>query len=100
MWIETFGGQGSITEHINSFASNGECGLKHQRKEAGSLDGEEFIRQQWRMWIETQLAGNAGEHSHREFIRQQWRMWIETVQGHIAGADSRKIHSPAMANVD
>ena len=59
-----------------------------------------FIRQQWRMWIETPASSHAlidswpsfasnGEcglklaftdprHHAREFIRQQWRMWIET----------------------
>ncbi len=40
----------------NSFASNGECGLKQpQRIGTWQLRGK-FIRQQWRMWIETLLA--------------------------------------------
>ena len=43
-----------------------------------------FIRQQWRMWIETQfevLQQNAQE----KFIRQQWRMWIETNDVNCSG---------------
>ena len=86
----------------NSFASNGECGLKHNWNGGMNVPSTQFIRQQWRMWIETEqlpmhhvppalnsFASN-GEcglkqehntpHHHRntEFIRQQWRMWIET----------------------
>ena len=37
-----------------------------------------FIRQQWRMWIETQTDREVCKRAD-EFIRQQWRMWIETV---------------------
>ena len=39
----------------NSFASNGECGLKHQHGHRGRPRGQ-FIRQQWRMWIETECS--------------------------------------------
>ncbi len=37
---------------MNSFASNGECGLKHF-DHLHNLACVQFIRQQWRMWIET-----------------------------------------------
>ena len=37
----------------NSFASNGECGLKQVDFGDHRLGEREFIRQQWRMWIET-----------------------------------------------
>ncbi len=37
----------------NSFASNGECGLKRLGAAAYAQLTDEFIRQQWRMWIET-----------------------------------------------
>ncbi len=53
MWIETnqvFGGNGLVA---NSFASNGECGLKHSYYWHRVCGGVKFIRQQWRMWIET-----------------------------------------------
>ena len=33
------------------------------------------------------------------FIRQQWRMWIETDK-RLASRHRLAIHSPAMANVD
>ncbi len=59
---------------MNSFASNGECGLKQQ--------------------VLRVLVAVVGE-----FIRQQWRMWIETATGSNIAATST-IHSPAMANVD
>ena len=86
----------------NSFASNGECGLKQQMGAPAGCCTAQFIRQQWRMWIETRPArrkhqlqpsnsfasnGECGlKHSEAagsceragEFIRQQWRMWIET----------------------
>ncbi len=38
---------------------------------------QQFIRQQWRMWIETRHHACAQRLSGK-FIRQQWRMWIET----------------------
>ena len=41
------------------------------------LQGKEFIRQQWRMWIETVMKRMIS-WLLTEFIRQQWRMWIET----------------------
>ena len=86
---------------MNSFASNGECGLKPAAGTFTVSYMAQFIRQQWRMWIETSyrphLAMGAvnsfasnGEcglkpddpQSQRrclgQFIRQQWRMWIET----------------------
>ncbi len=61
----------------NSFASNGECGLKQIQRLAARGPGREFIRQQWRMWIETLVRTNRSS-CMRKFIRQQWRMWIET----------------------
>ncbi len=85
----------------NSFASNGECGLKRQKYRVCGQEPGQFIRQQWRMWIETtghnQHAGSDGNsfasngecglklvragsalRATQKFIRQQWRMWIET----------------------
>ncbi len=82
----------------------------------------EFIRQQWRMWIETAPLPQAAARPAK-FIRQQWRMWIETFPApplppcptnsfasngecglkHLAGGPALRgagIHSPAMANVD
>ena len=38
---------------VNSFASNGECGLKRQMGTPRRIPAHQFIRQQWRMWIET-----------------------------------------------
>ena len=37
----------------------------------------QFIRQQWRMWIETPNPASPNIVDVK-FIRQQWRMWIET----------------------
>jgi len=37
----------------NSFASNGECGLKRRALRIAFAASVQFIRQQWRMWIET-----------------------------------------------
>ena len=82
----------------NSFASNGECGLKLPGVPADDPDWREFIRQQWRMWIETFSTDQCKQNSEK-FIRQQWRMWIETDWSSVA-ARSMLIHSPAMANVD
>ncbi len=97
----------------NSFASNGECGLKRPNQHInGPLP--QFIRQQWRMWIETEVLahqphgfGNSfasnGECGLKrrwhavwlvscvQFIRQQWRMWIETGWSPMRG--SRPINS-------
>ena len=76
MWIET---QMKKRRHLmcanNSFASNGECGLKHD--DAGTR---------------RRISG--------KFIRQQWRMWIETRTYYVTGSEFAPIHSPAMANVD
>ena len=96
-----------------SSARNGGCGLKHGANlRSANLYGD-FIRQKWRMWIETGEAalGKRGHdissarnggcglklylHSqqlpgHGDFIRQKWRMWIEThhwVVGKHAAAD-------------
>ena len=63
----------------NSFASNGECGLKLKSGRFVEFDPE-FIRQQWRMWIETIDNKWIGSRENK-FIRQQWRMWIETLCG-------------------
>ncbi len=63
--------------HRNSFASNGECGLKHRGSWCRRCLVPQFIRQQWRMWIETEIIP-ALIRSPIKFIRQQWRMWIET----------------------
>ncbi len=51
------------------------------------------------MWIETHDWLGI-QRSLGKFIRQQWRMWIETtvVIGFIQA--TALIHSPAMANVD
>ena len=62
----------------NSFASNGECGLKLVRSGDMHTVSWQFIRQQWRMWIETPLIAHIFM-ADMEFIRQQWRMWIETL---------------------
>ena len=59
----------------------------------------EFIRQQWRMWIETPPA-RPPPPGATQFIRQQWRMWIETVAATGEVSPVARIHSPAMANVD
>ena len=54
MWIETTRTwKPLILRQTNSFASNGECGLKHRGRNQVSEAIEKFIRQQWRMWIET-----------------------------------------------
>ena len=122
MWIETPGGGQWADVGQNSFASNGECGLKQGRRWPPAGHHAQFIRQQWRMWIETTPTptavalmtnsfasnGECGLKQPRpsspppadcQFIRQQWRMWIETV---AAGGpvEVLRIHSPAMANVD
>ena len=100
MWIETTMLSSSLRDGGNSFASNGECGLKPRpatsqpRPPSNSFasNGEcglkptycwrccatrQFIRQQWRMWIET-LTHLSASPATSQFIRQQWRMWIET----------------------
>ena len=53
MWIETMRGAGRGCRLGNSFASNGECGLKPTIESWIRKGMPEFIRQQWRMWIET-----------------------------------------------
>ena len=75
MWIETATNMNAVNKKANSFASNGECGLKrpHGRYRMSSLG---------------------------KFIRQQWRMWIETGDVNNPAAQRTQIHSPAMANVD
>ncbi len=77
MWIETHQSDWASACKRNSFASNGECGLKRQNTYRATSVGHEFIRQQWRMWIETTLDQDTALQLD-EFIRQQWRMWIET----------------------
>ena len=67
--------EGEAKPTLNSFASNGECGLKRQ--------APRFRGSTW--W---------------QFIRQQWRMWIETPPPHNFCRNPSRIHSPAMANVD
>ncbi len=122
MWIETSTRLRTTLAGTNSFASNGECGLKRVGRDVGKVFGQKFIRQQWRMWIETSMASCVAGVL-REFIRQQWRMWIETPNRHSElrndpnsfasnGECGLKpklaallvaphlIHSPAMANVD
>ena len=58
MWIETPAACGWPLPHPNSFASNGECGLKPMVSAVARAQAE-FIRQQWRMWIETQFISEA-----------------------------------------
>ena len=53
MWIETDYRYVALTDYDNSFASNGECGLKLRWQQDAIPGICEFIRQQWRMWIET-----------------------------------------------
>ena len=59
----------------------------------------QFIRQQWRMWIET-CDRFVNMYPYGQFIRQQWRMWIETIREVRSFSSADSIHSPAMANVD
>ena len=147
MWIETFAGcgcprslvnsfasngecglklwsplQGNVPSHLNSFASNGECGLKLRARRVCRPGQAEFIRQQWRMWIETahrwcgrcwtanSFASN-GEcglkpdpapgstlRSRNSFASNgECGLKQPGVLHRVVG---RKIHSPAMANVD
>ncbi len=77
MWIETISQLCLVHDQVNSFASNGECGLKQAECISWPLAIDEFIRQQWRMWIETSLI-HPPWNGKKKFIRQQWRMWIET----------------------
>ena len=77
MWIETWWSVLVPLSRLNSFASNGECGLKQKPRHARLGRVLQFIRQQWRMWIETPNLPIQAAAS-QEFIRQQWRMWIET----------------------
>ncbi len=42
-----------VVTRQNSFASNGECGLKLGLQVKRQAPAVKFIRQQWRMWIET-----------------------------------------------
>ena len=77
MWIETPGAGGTGATGPNSFASNGECGLKLATVRVLSTPPLKFIRQQWRMWIETAMPA-PNPYKSPKFIRQQWRMWIET----------------------
>ena len=77
MWIETMCWSACEAFFNNSFASNGECGLKRHLGAVLPLARHKFIRQQWRMWIETGSTAST-KQSLPQFIRQQWRMWIET----------------------
>ena len=51
------------------------------------------------MWIET-IKLRVVVDDACQFIRQQWRMWIETGDPALQPVSRAKIHSPAMANVD
>ena len=80
-----------------------------------------FIRQKWRMWIETIIpllaTSSGGDSSVRNggcglklfaergiarqprFIRQKWRMWIETMKTRKTPS-KLPIHPSEMADVD
>ena len=74
MWIETYGKAKQLLGIPNSFASNGECGLKQAQIRAGQCQ------------LTNSFASN-GECGLKQ--RGQRACPAETV-----------IHSPAMANVD
>ena len=60
MWIESEEEPPKETPGApNSFASNGECGLKDALAPSGGIPTMKFIRQQWRMWIETKQVREA-----------------------------------------
>ena len=88
-----------IQLHKNSFASNGECGLKPAQlaRVRGVLQGNSFASNGECGLKPPEVLARLQDE---EFIRQQWRMWIETRPMETARAVHRAIHSPAMANVD
>ena len=68
MWIETIQTSGAASLPKNSFASNGECGLKRVKDDvSGNTGNLQFIRQQWRMWIETLTSAPLGRTAHNSF---------------------------------
>ena len=100
MWIETMPAAGTARMPAgNSFASNGECGLKLIPRvnvcttvtNSFASNGECGLKLRW---------PQRSRARSREFIRQQWRMWIETSVALPPTTKPNKIHSPAMANVD
>ena len=82
----------------NSFASNGECGLKRRAGGVAALDFQQFIRQQWRMWIETARRANPQAAGLNSFA-SNGECGLKP-QTNAPGAPLCLIHSPAMANVD
>ena len=107
----------------NSFASNGECGLKHENSPSLMNRPAEFIRQQWRMWIETACATRrVGRINCNSFasngecgLKHTWagHLALPNVNSFVSNGECglkrmsaatdttpARIHSPAMANVD
>ena len=62
MWIETWLRDGEVFAQTNSFASNGECGLKQLGLNPVNAACMQFIRQQWRMWIETNAVAIGAQY--------------------------------------
>ena len=84
----------------NSFASNGECGLKRMDGTCGT-SGADLNSFASNGECGLKLAVLSLHFTIKgEFIRQQWRMWIETIPTTDSLGGTRTIHSPAMANVD
>ncbi len=67
MWIETSTLRTPCENRANSFASNGECGLKPVSGVLSVPHLGEFIRQQWRMWIETETSSSVNPASSNSF---------------------------------
>ncbi len=99
MWIETLIRAVLPLLPDNSFASNGECGLKlNIRRTRYTVTGNSFASN-GECGLKHRMADGLA-YDMDEFIRQQWRMWIETTAATAQARPPCSIHSPAMANVD
>ena len=98
MWIETEFQDWQHRVLVNSFASNGECGLKQRFGGRILAPQDKFIRQQWRMWIETETRGAAGGPPLNSFASNGECGLKRVVL--LCWYQPKAIHSPAMANVD
>ncbi len=122
MWIETAVHRLLPVRRQNSFASNGECGLKRAWRTHMAWSQTNSFASNGECGLKRRNGACHGDR-HRQFIRQQWRMWIETgactvcrpCQGNSFASNGEcglkpveqnlvaqldQIHSPAMANVD
>ena len=98
MWIETPFPCHMRGLYQDSFASNGECGLKLICAQKHLYNPTKFIRQQWRMWIETSPSRRTTNLPPDSFASNGECGLKHACE--MLASTACTIHSPAMANVD